>query len=244
MNKIRLDVLMVEQGICESRTKAQALILAGEVLVDDSPVDKAGTLVGNDVTIRLRNLPCPFVSRGGMKLAKALDEWDINVDGLSCLDAGSSTGGFTDCLLQHNAAKVVAVDVGTNQLHWKLRNDPRVLSIENFNLRYWQRSHHEIPFDFLCADLSFISLRLVIPSLIPSLRSGAKAVLLIKPQFEAGKDAVGEGGIVRDTKIHEIVKQELFDFFQGTLLKPLAIIPSPILGQKGNQEFLMYLQND
>jgi len=239
---MRLDLLLVQRGLCETRAKAQARILAGDVLVEDRPVTKAGTAVDESATIRLRGDALPFVSRGGLKLAEALDRWGIDPSGLVCFDAGSSTGGFTDCLLQSGASKVYAVDVGTNQLHWKLRSDPRVVSMEQVNLRYWDPARVPETCRLLVADLSFISLRLVIPPLIPSLQPGADAVLLVKPQFEAGRDEVGSGGIVRDPATHERVQREIWDFFQGTPLKPLALCESPILGGEGNREFLMHLR--
>jgi 23S rRNA (cytidine1920-2'-O)/16S rRNA (cytidine1409-2'-O)-methyltransferase len=240
--KQRLDLLLVQLGLCETRARAQARILAGDVLVEDRPVTKAGTAVDEAATIRLRGEALPFVSRGGLKLAGALDLWGIDPAGLTCFDAGSSTGGFTDCLLQRGAAKVYAVDVGTNQLHWKLRSDPRVVSMEQVNLRTWdpacipERSH------LLVADLSFISLRLAIPPVLPSLVPGAEAVLLVKPQFEAGREDVGSGGIVRDPVVHRRVLVDTWSFFAETELRPQALAVSPIKGGEGNIEFLMRLK--
>ena len=229
MAKQRLDLLLVQLGLCETRARAQARILAGDVLVEDRPVTKAGTAVDEAATIRLRGEALPFVSRGGLKLAGALDLWGIDPAGLTCFDAGSSTGGFTDCLLQRGAAKVYAVDGGTNQLHWKLRSDPRVVSMEQVNLRTWdpacipERSH------LLVADLSFISLRLAIPPVLPSLVPGAEAVLLVKPQ------------IVRDPVVHRRVLVDTWSFFAETELRPQALAVSPIKGGEGNIEFLMRL---
>lgn len=241
MARVRLDLLLVQLGLCETRAKAQARILAGEVLVDDRPVTKAGTAVEESAAIRLRGEALPFVSRGGLKLAGALDHWHLDPTGLTCFDAGSSTGGFTDCLLQRGAAKVYAVDVGTNQLHWKLRSDPRVVSMERVNLRTWDPATIPEGCHLLVADLSFISLRLAIPPVLPSLRPGAEAVLLVKPQFEAGRDDVGAGGIVRDPAVHRRVLVETWNFFAGTGLRPRDLAVSPIKGGEGNVEFLLRL---
>jgi len=239
---MRLDLLLVQRGLCETRAKAQARILAGDVLVEDRPVTKAGTAVDESATIRLRGDALPFVSRGGLKLAEALDRWGIDPSGLVCFDAGSSTGGFTDCLLQRGASKVYAVDVGTNQLHWKLRSDPRVVSMEQVNLRTWNPAAIPERCSLLVADLSFISLRLAIPPVLPSLVPRAEAVLLVKPQFEAGRDDVGAGGIVRDGAVHRRVLVDTWTFFAGTELRPQALAISPIKGGEGNTEFLMRLK--
>ncbi len=241
MAKCRLDLLLVQRGFCETRAKAQARILAGEVLVEDCPVTKAGTAVDEAVSIRLRGDAPPFVSRGGLKLAGGLDLWGIDPSGKVCFDAGSSTGGFTDCLLQRGAAKVYAVDVGTNQLHWKLRSDPRVVSMEQVNLRTWDPTAIPERCQLLVADLSFISLRLAIPPVQLSLVPGAEAVLLVKPQFEAGRDDVGAGGIVRDPAVHRRVLVEIWSFFAATALRPQALAMSPIKGGEGNTEFLLRL---
>lgn len=241
MAKQRLDLLLVHLGLCETRARAQARILAGDVLVEDRPITKAGTAVDEAATIRLRGEALPYVSRGGLKLAGALDCWAMDPTGLVCFDAGSSTGGFTDCLLQRGALKVYAVDVGTNQLHWKLRSDPRVISMEQVNLRTWDPGTIPERCALLVADLSFISLRLAIPPVLPSLIPGAEAVLLVKPQFEAGRDDVGAGGIVRDPAVHRRVLVESWTFFAGTDLRPQALAISPIKGGEGNVEFLMRL---
>jgi len=239
--KQRLDLLLVHLGLCETRARAQARILAGDVLVEDRPVTKAGTAVDETAVIRLRGEALPFVSRGGLKLAGALDQWAMDPTGLICFDAGSSTGGFTDCLLQRGASRVYAVDVGTNQLHWKLRSDPRVVSMEQVNLRTWDPGLIPERCGLLVADLSFISLRLAIPPVLPSLEPGAEAVLLVKPQFEAGRDDVGQGGIVRDPAVHRRVLVETWAFFAGTALRPRALAVSPIKGGEGNTEFLLRL---
>jgi 23S rRNA (cytidine1920-2'-O)/16S rRNA (cytidine1409-2'-O)-methyltransferase len=242
MTRVRIDQLLVQRGLCESRAKAQARIMAGEVLVEDRPVTKAGALVPEDAAVRLRGEALPFVSRGGLKLDHALDEFRVDPAGRVCFDAGASTGGFTDCLLQRGAVRVYAADVGTNQLHWNLRRDPRVVSMEQVNLRHWDPARIPEACSLLVADLSFISLRLVIPPLLPSLAPGADAILLVKPQFEAGRDEVGSGGIVRDPATHERVQREIWDFFAATALRPLARCESPILGGEGNKEFLLHLR--
>jgi 23S rRNA (cytidine1920-2'-O)/16S rRNA (cytidine1409-2'-O)-methyltransferase len=241
MARTRLDLLLVQRGLCPTRAQAQARIMAGEVLVADRPVTKAGTLVAEDAALRLRGEPLRFVGRGGLKLEHGLTVFGLDPAGWVCFDAGASTGGFTDCLLQRGAARVYAVDVGTNQLHWRLRSDARVVAMERVNLRHWDPARIPERCRLLVADVSFISLRLVIPPLLPSLTPDADAVLLVKPQFEAGRDEVGAGGIVRDPLTHQRVQQELWDFFQGTALKPRGLCESPILGGEGNKEFLMHL---
>jgi 23S rRNA (cytidine1920-2'-O)/16S rRNA (cytidine1409-2'-O)-methyltransferase len=242
MPKTRLDLLLVQRGICGTRARAQAMLLAGEVLVEDRPATKAGTLVAEDANVRIRGNPLPYVGRGGLKLAGALEAFGVDPAGLTCFDAGSSTGGFTDCLLQRGAERVYAVDVGTNQLDWKLRSDPRVISMEQCNLRNWEPSSIPEKCALLVADLSFISLRLVIPRIVPSLQTGGAAIILVKPQFEAGRDAIEKGGLVKDPAVHEQVCKDIWDFFANTCLKPQRIAPSPILGGEGNREFFMYLQ--
>jgi 23S rRNA (cytidine1920-2'-O)/16S rRNA (cytidine1409-2'-O)-methyltransferase len=242
MGKLRLDQLLVQRGLCETRAKAQARILAGDVLVDDRPVTKAGTAIPEDAPIRLRGGGLPFVSRGGLKLAGALEAFGVDPAERTCFDAGSSTGGFTDCLLQRGAKRVYAVDVGTNQLHWKLRSDPRVVSLEQINLRTWDTTRIPDRCSLLVADLSFISLRLTIPPILASLEEDAEAILLVKPQFEAGRDDVEKGGIVRDPEVHERVCREIWSFFAATSLRPQALAVSPILGGEGNREFLMHLR--
>jgi 23S rRNA (cytidine1920-2'-O)/16S rRNA (cytidine1409-2'-O)-methyltransferase len=242
MVKVRLDVLLVKRGLCETRTRAAARIMAGDALVDDRPVTKAGALVAEEADLRLRGEALPYVSRGGLKVAHALDVFGVDPAGRVCFDAGSSTGGFTDCLLQRGAERVYAVDVGTNQLHWKLRSDPRVVSMEQVNLRLWNPAAIPERCSLLVADLSFISLRMAILPILPSLERGADALLLVKPQFEAGRDDVGAGGIVRDPAVHDRVKKEIWAFFAQSDLKPLAYDESPILGGEGNKEFLLHLK--
>ena len=244
MAKTRLDILLLQRGLCETRAKAQARILAGEVLVDDRPITKAGTLIAEDASVRLRGNSLPYVSRGGLKLAGALSVFCMDTTGLVCFDAGAGTGGFTDCLLQHGAKRVYAVDVGTNQLHWKLRSDARVVSIEQCNLRNWTPDGIPEKCALLTADLSFISLKLAIPPILPSLQSRAEAVLLVKPQFEAGRSEIEKGGLVKDSAIHERVCRDIWDFFSETQLKPQQLAMSPIRGGGGNSEFLMRLRLD
>lgn len=241
MGKLRLDQLLVQRGLVETRARAQARILAGDVLVGDRPVTKAGTAVAEDADIRLRGEALPYVSRGGLKLAGALDTFAIDPTGWVCFDAGASTGGFTDCLLQRGATKVYAVDVGTNQLHWKLRSDARVISMEQVNLRTWEAARVPERCRLLVADLSFISLKLAIPPILPSLTEDAQAVLLVKPQFECGREDVGTGGIVRDAAIHARVLRDIWAFFAETELRPVEWCESPILGGEGNREFLLRL---
>ncbi|BDU75902.1 TlyA family RNA methyltransferase [Mesoterricola sediminis] len=242
MAKVRLDVLLVQRGLVETRARAAARIMAGDVLVDDRPVTKAGTLVAEAAPLRLRGEALPYVSRGGLKLAHGLEVFRVDPAGRVAFDAGASTGGFTDCLLQRGALRVYAVDVGTNQLHWKLRSDPRVVSMEQVNLRLWDPASIPEPCSLLVADLSFISLRLAIPPILPSLAPGADAILLVKPQFEAGRDDVGGGGIVRDPAVHDRVRAEIQAFFEATPLRPVAWDESPILGGEGNKEFLLHLK--
>ncbi len=240
--KVRLDVLLVQRGLVETRTLAQARILAGDVLVGDRPVTKAGTAIDDSAEIRLRGEALPYVSRGGLKLAGALDAFLVDPLDRICFDAGASTGGFTDGLLQRGAARVYAVDVGTNQLHWKLRSDARVVSIEQCNLRTWDPSRIPDRCSLLVADLSFISLRLTILPLLPSLTPEAEAILLVKPQFEAGRRDVGEGGIVRDPAIHLRVCEEIWTFFAASELAPQGLMESPIRGGEGNKEYLLHLR--
>ena len=237
-HKPRLDQLLVDRGLVESREKAKALILAGEVRVDDQKMAKPGHTVAHDARIELLSKP-RYVGRGGLKLEAALHHFAIDPTGCTCLDLGSSTGGFTDCLLQHGAARVYAIDSGTNQLDWKLRNDARVTVHENQNARLLDRTHVPEPIDLLVCDVSFISVTLVLPPAIPLLRERAHMVILIKPQFEAGRDQVGKGGIIRDKQVHQQVCQRIESFVQQ-LGYQTSIIDSPILGAEGNREFLLY----
>ena len=239
--KQRLDQLLVARGLCESREQGKRLILAGEVLVNDTPVTKVGQLVQDDVTLRVKQPP-KYVSRGGHKLEGALNAFHISVEGKVCLDVGASTGGFTDCLLQRGAQKVYAYDVGTNQLVWKLRSDPRVISRENFNVRHMQPGDLAEPVDLIVADVSFISLTLVLPPAFQSLKPGGDAVVLIKPQFELSRDEVGKGGIVRDSALHEKACAKIEAFIKTqSALEWRSLIDSPITGTDGNREFLAWI---
>jgi 23S rRNA (cytidine1920-2'-O)/16S rRNA (cytidine1409-2'-O)-methyltransferase len=239
--KQRLDQLLVSRGLCESREKGKRLILAGDVLVNDEPVTKAGQLVPERAEIRIKAQP-KFVSRGGFKLEGALEHFDIDVTGKVCFDVGASTGGFTDCLLQRGAAKVYAFDVGTNQLVWKLRSDPRVISRENCNVRHLQKDDVPEPVDLIVADVSFISLTLVLPPAFQTLGSGGQAVVLIKPQFELSKDEVGKGGIVREKSLHEKACKKIEDFVRTQSgWEWRGLMESPIQGTDGNREFLAWI---
>ena len=232
---------MVEQGLSESRTKAQALIMSGIVLVDDKRVEKASEKFAANVAIRLKgnSEATKYVGRGGLKLEKALAEYGIWVDEYVCLDVGASTGGFTDCLLQHGARKVYAIDVGTNQLAWKLRNDKRVVVLEKVNARSINKDDFDDEFDLIVMDVSFISVKKILPVLPPLLCERGTIVVLIKPQFEVGRTEVGKGGIVTDPAKHERVIQEINEFAAGIGLGSKGIIDSPITGAHGNKEFLV-----
>jgi 23S rRNA (cytidine1920-2'-O)/16S rRNA (cytidine1409-2'-O)-methyltransferase len=238
--KMRLDRLLTERNLAESRERGQALIIAGQVLVNGQKVDKAGTLVRADADVRILGEQMPYVSRGGLKLEKALAEFTIDVKDKTALDAGASTGGFTDCLLQHGAKKVYSVDVGYGQMAWKIRQDPRVVVIERVNLREMDPSLVPERIDIIVIDVSFISLEKVIPSLMRFLRPGGEIVALIKPQFEVGKGQVGKGGIVRDEAARDEAVERVRRFVQEQRLEVRGIIPSPITGQDGNVEYLMH----
>jgi 23S rRNA (cytidine1920-2'-O)/16S rRNA (cytidine1409-2'-O)-methyltransferase len=239
-NKLRLDRLLVDRGIAESRERGQALILAGQVLVNGQKVEKAGSLVPPDAELRILGEQMPYVSRGGLKLEKALAEFRIDVKEATALDVGASTGGFTDCLLQHGAKKVYAVDVGYGQMAWKIRQDPRVVVIERVNIREMAAVLIPEKIDIAVIDVSFISLEKVIPSVIPFLNAGGGIVALIKPQFEVGKGQVGKGGIVRDEAAREAARDRIAAFIAGQGFEVKGVIPSPITGQDGNVEFLMH----
>jgi 23S rRNA (cytidine1920-2'-O)/16S rRNA (cytidine1409-2'-O)-methyltransferase len=245
--KIRLDKLLVERGLAVSRERAQALILAGKVLVDSQKLEKAGAQVARDASIRLLGEDLRYVSRGGLKLERALDHWKIDVARKVCLDVGASTGGFTDCLLQHGAARVIAIDTGYGQMDFKLRQDPRVRLIERINARFLTREAVGEFVDFIAVDVSFISATLVLPSVISAAfadfsneRRGRQIVVLVKPQFEAGREHVGKGGIVRD----ENAQRDAVEKVRSALIKlgvsQTDVIESPILGAAGNREFLLY----
>jgi 23S rRNA (cytidine1920-2'-O)/16S rRNA (cytidine1409-2'-O)-methyltransferase len=239
--KKRIDQLIVEQGLAESRQKAQALIMSGEVTVNGQRAEKPGQLAAADSSINIGQ-PQQFVGRGGLKMEAALDQFHINVAGKVCLDVGSSTGGFTDCLLQRGAARVHAVDVGTNQLDWRLRSDPRVVVHEQLNARYLKFEDIGELADIAVCDVSFISVALIVPVIPPLLRDNAEMVILVKPQFEVGRGEVGKGGIVRDPGLHAAVCQKIESLVRELGFQT-AIIDSPILGAEGNREFLLHASN-
>jgi 23S rRNA (cytidine1920-2'-O)/16S rRNA (cytidine1409-2'-O)-methyltransferase len=240
--KKRLDLVVLEKRLADSRQRAQALILAGKVLVNNLIVDKSGTLVSPKDDIVLQEEDHPYVSRGGLKLEKALHTLGIDINGFVCLDVGASTGGFTDCLLQHGAGRVYAVDVGYGQLSWKLRQDPRVVVIERMNIRYMQPETIPQPLDLVTIDVSFISLKKVVPEILKFMKKNAGILALIKPQFEVGKRNIGKGGVVRDPDLHAKVISNLSEFFIKKHLLCEWVIPSPILGPKGNKEFFISLK--
>jgi 23S rRNA (cytidine1920-2'-O)/16S rRNA (cytidine1409-2'-O)-methyltransferase len=239
--RLRLDQALVNSGLTSSREQAKRLILAGKVTVNDQKVDKPGTPVASDAQLHIKDPP-RYVSRGGLKLEGALQAFGLDPTGSIALDIGSSTGGFTDCLLQHGAAKVYAFDVGTNQLVWKLRSDPRVISRENFNVRHMQPQDLPEAPDIIVADVSFISLTLVLPPALAALKPGGNAIVLIKPQFELSREDIGPGGIVRDPAAHQRACQRIHSFIsQQPSMQWLGLIPSPIQGTDGNIEFLAHL---
>jgi 23S rRNA (cytidine1920-2'-O)/16S rRNA (cytidine1409-2'-O)-methyltransferase len=245
--KIRLDKLLFQRGLAPSRERAQALILAGKVLVQGQKVTKSGAAVEEEAEIRLLGEDQKYVSRGGLKLEKALQHWPIDVTGKVCLDIGASTGGFTDCLLQHGAAKVIAVDTGHGQIDFRLRQDPRLRLLEKTNARYLTRDQLGEPTDFIVMDVSFISATLVLPAVVnaafgedPQARAGKPLVVLVKPQFEAGREQVGKGGIVRDPEAQQAAIEKVRAALQALGCKSTDVIDSPILGTEGNREFLLY----
>ena len=240
-NKERLDVLLTQKGLCESRAKAQALIMSGEVYVDGQKCDKAGTPVDDAAQIEIRGSHCPYVSRGGLKLEKALRDFGIDPNGWVCSDSGASTGGFTDCLLQKGAKKVFAIDVGYGQLAWSIRTDPRVVCMERTNIRYVTPEQLGEPLDFSVVDVSFISLRLVLPAIKALLKPTGQLVCLIKPQFEAGKDKVGKKGVVRDPVVHCEVLEHFLALAAELGLTVRNLTFSPVKGPEGNIEFLGHL---
>lgn len=243
--KTRIDKLLVEKGLASTRERAQALILAGRVLVNEQKVEKAGTSVDLDASIRLLGNDLRYVSRGGLKLEHALKHWSIDVQGLTCMDVGASTGGFTDCLLQHGAAAVVAVDTGYGQIDSKLRTDVRVRLLEKTNARYLEAAQVPESIEFIAMDVSFISATLVLPAVIGAAWSGrhperCQLVLLVKPQFEVGRELVGKGGIVRDEAAQLGAVEKVRLAVEGLGGAGLDVIDSPILGTEGNREFLLY----
>lgn len=241
MKRERIDKLLVEQGLVDSRTKAQALIMAGAVLVNEQRVDKASDQFDPNAKIRIKGAEDPaqrYVGRGGVKLEAALQQFELDVEGLLCLDVGASTGGFTDCLLQHGARRVVAIDVGHNQIDWRLRTDDRVEVREGVNARYLSPGDFTELFDLAVMDVSFISVTIVLPAVVPLIKSGGFFVVLIKPQFEVGRGEVGKGGIVREPEKHQQVIAKVNSTAAQLGLRSEGLIESPITGADGNVEFL------
>ena len=242
--KTRLDVYLTEQGYFPTREKARAAIMEDLVFVDGQRSDKAGNMISEDAHIEIKGDVCPYVSRGGYKLEKALDVFGIDVRGLSCIDIGSSTGGFTDCMLQRGASSVCAVDVGTNQLDYKLRIDERVDVKEKYNFRYAKEEDFKRPYDFACTDVSIISLKHILSPASSLLKDGSYMVCLIKPQFEAGREQVGKKGIIKDKSVHKEVIEKVIKYAQKAGFKPLKLDHSPVKGTKGNIEFLIMLEKN
>lgn len=242
--KKRLDMMLVERALAPSREKAKAYIMAGQVYVDGQKEDKAGSMFTETVKVEVRGNTLPYVSRGGLKLEKAMNEFDVSLEGKVCMDVGASTGGFTDCMLQNGAVKVYAIDVGTNQLAWKLRQDERVVSMEKTNIRYV--THEDVPdnIGFSSIDVAFISLTKVLVPVRNLLADNGRVVCLIKPQFEAGKDKVGKKGVVRDKKVHLEVVQNVMIYAMAIGFKVLELNFSPIKGPEGNIEYLLYIEKD
>ena len=242
--KVRLDKLIVDRGLVASRERAQALILAGKVLVDEQKIEKAGAQVDLDCAIRLLDTDLKYVSRGGLKLERALEHWKIDVRGKVCMDVGASTGGFTDCLLHHVAARVIAIDTGYGQMDFKLRQDSRVRLLEKTNARYLTVDDIGEAIDFIAMDVSFISANLVLPAVLaaafPQDRSGRQLVVLVKPQFEVGRELVGKGGIVRDEEAQRSAVSKVRTALEQLGATHTDVIDSPILGAEGNREFLLY----
>ena len=242
MPKQRLDILLVEAGFADTRARAQAMILAGQVLVTNQRIDKPGRLVDTSAEIRIKGETLAYVGRGGLKLEAALREFEIEVRGKACIDVGASTGGFTDCLLQNGAARVWAIDVGHNQLAWKIRQDPRVVVMEGINARTLDSADFPVLFDLATIDVSFISLGRILPAVARVTTEGAECIALVKPQFEVGKGEVGRGGIVTDPAKHRTVLREIRDSALQAGFDVIGLIASPIRGAEGNREFLMHLK--
>ena len=234
--------MLVAKGLAQSRRRSRAMIMAGKVLVNNRPVDNPGFYVSPGDTVELKGSDIPYVSRGGLKLEAALHQLQLDVTGAICIDVGASTGGFTDCLLQHGAERVYAVDVGYGQLAWKLRQDPRVIVFERTNVRHMAADTIPAPVDLVTIDVAFISLKIVVPVIVEFLKPDASILALIKPQFEVGKNQVGKGGVVREPKLHQQVIKDLSDFFGTLKLTPRSICASPLLGPKGNREFFILLK--
>ena len=242
--KERLDVLLTQKGMAPSREKAKALIMAGQIWIDGSRIDKAGTMVDSKCEIEVRGDTCPYVSRGGLKLEKAMEMFDFHVENAVCCDMGASTGGFTDCMLQRGAQKVYAIDVGYGQLDYKLRTDPRVINMERTNIRYMDTALIEEPVDFISIDVSFISLDLILPVAAEVLSETGRVLCLVKPQFEAGRSQVGKKGIVRDPAVHKEVIIKVAGYAEKNGLYPQGLTFSPVTGAKGNIEYLSYLERN
>ena len=242
--KKRLDVLLVERLYADTRSKAQAIIMSGNVYVNGQKADKAGTSFEETVDIEVRGAVCPYVSRGGLKLEKALRDFSVKPEGYVCSDSGASTGGFTDCLLQQGAKKVFAIDVGYGQLDWKIRSDERVVVMERTNIRYVTPEDLGEPLDLSVIDVSFIGLEIVLPTIKTLLKPTGQVLCLIKPQFEAGKENVGKKGVVRDPKIHQMVLDNFVSLVDGLGFKILGLTFSPVKGPEGNIEFLGHLTLD
>ncbi len=242
--KKRLDVLLVEQGYAQTRTKAQAIIMSGLVYVDGQKADKPGISYEESVSLEVRNGGCPYVSRGGLKLEKALRDFGVKPVGYVCSDSGASTGGFTDCLLQQGAKKVFAIDVGYGQLDWKIRSDPRVVVMERTNVRYVTPEQLGEPLDLSVVDVSFISLKIVLPVIQTLLKPNGQVLCLIKPQFEAGKEKVGKKGVVRDPKVHKEVLDSFIEQVKEMDFTILGLTFSPVKGPEGNIEFLAHLTRE
>lgn len=240
--KKRIDVLLFERGLAPSREKARTLIMAGSVYVNNQKFDKPGDTVSDDAEIEVRGSTLKYVSRGGLKLEKAMQLFPIDLNGKICMDIGASTGGFTDCMLQNGAQRVYSVDVGYGQLAWQLRQDSRVVNLERTNARYLTREQVPEEIDFFSVDVSFISLRIILPAVRPLLRDGGQAVCLIKPQFEAGREKVGKKGVVRDRAVHEEVVETICRFAVENGYSVLGLTFSPVKGPEGNIEYLAYLE--
>lgn len=243
MSKIRLDVLLVNKGMTESRERAKALIMAGQVFIDNQKCDKAGMMVDEDTAVpEIRGEKLKYVSRGGLKLEKAMKEFPITLEGKTTMDIGASTGGFTDCMLQNGASKVFAVDVGYGQFAWKLRQDERVVNMERTNIRYVTKDDIGCELDFASIDVSFISLKLVLPVAYELLKDNGELVALIKPQFEAGREQVGKKGVVKDINVHYSVIKTVLDFAKSINFHVAGLSFSPVKGPEGNIEYLAYLK--
>jgi len=241
-NKTRLDVAMVDKGLIESREKAKALIMAGQVYVNGVKSVKAGVSIKDGDCIEIRGEKMPYVSRGGYKLEKAMNQFGLKLDGCICMDIGASTGGFTDCMLINGATKVYSIDVGYGQLAWKLRTDERVVNLERTNFRYITREQIPDEIDFASVDVSFISLKLILPVMHSLLKNGGESVCLIKPQFEAGKEKIGKNGVVRELETHNEVVSDIYSFVLENGFSVLNLDFSPIKGPQGNIEYLIYIK--